>query len=702
MSYLKRALPLLLTAIVSAALAACSSAPADPVTSAETTEQVVAAAETTQPDQEYPYQRTPREHWGAYQRSETKLNLAGATYTGSKDCVSCHERIHRDWVDSLHTGMFQEIEPRRVKGDFTNKTLEHWGWQFRMSKENEKYYIHERKPRGEETLYQINYLLGSKRIQHYLSLRPDGSMRVTFPTWDILEGKWIHGSTIVRSAHNPRGEMVSLAIQIWNKHCWNCHTSQLEEGYDVKTHTFKTTYTEPGINCEMCHGPGSVHVERMNKDSKAEITATVNAVKFGRHERMYDCMQCHSRRIQIKKGYHLGENFHDYYQLKFRALTFHPPSDPPIWIDRARRFANECLLLWESQCYLKGDMTCVTCHDAHQATISKDPRYQNMDVLCTQCHTEYKEKEAVTKHTFHPFESKGSRCIECHMLHIYKDNIKLLQGADIRDHYISIPIPETTIKHSVPNHCNNACHVEKSNEWVIEWMDKWYPDRPKVDEVEDAFNLAWQRSPEAVPRLIKLMNDTSRGLSVRAGATSFLGEFRGDEVAAALINGLDDPSVEIQAEAARALSEVAHASSVEPLMKKLNHETLVVRLNAVFALIKMNQLQVTGTYARAYKKAEEEYVEFLQEFPTVYETHVDLGTYHAVHQKFESALQEYKIARTLRPEDPLSHYYLGVTYAQMGMYSEALANLQETLSINSNFRNTRQLIDRIRQIRRRY
>jgi tetratricopeptide (TPR) repeat protein len=194
---------------------------------------------------------------------------------------------------------------------------------------------------------------------------------------------------------------------------------------------------------------------------------------------------------------------------------------------------------------------------------------------------------------------------------------------------------------------------------------------------------------------------TSRGTIVRASAVSFLGEFRGEVIAEALIKALGDPNVVIQAEAARALSEVQSPPSVEPLKEQLSNPVRIVRLNAVFALIKMGILELHDSHAAAYQKARQEYVDFLTEFPTVFETRVDLGTFLAVQGKYEEALAEYKNARKLRPESPLAHYYIGVTYAQLGLFDEALASFDEVLKIDPSFRNTRDLIRQIQELKSR-
>ena len=45
----------------------------------------------------------------------------------------------------------------------------------------------------------------------------------------------------------------------FNTSCYSCHVSQLTMHYDLKTDTYETTWAEPGINCETCHGPSEEH-----------------------------------------------------------------------------------------------------------------------------------------------------------------------------------------------------------------------------------------------------------------------------------------------------------------------------------------------------------------------------------------------------------------------------------------------------------
>ena len=45
--------------------------------------------------------------------------------------------------------------------------------------------------------------------------------------------------------------------------------------------------------------------------------------------------------------------------------------------------------------------------------------------------------------------------------------------AEIRDHSMSVPAPENTIRHAIPNACN-LCHKDHDARWSLEKMNAWY------------------------------------------------------------------------------------------------------------------------------------------------------------------------------------------------------------------------------------
>ena len=101
----------------------------------------------------------------------------------------------------------------------------------------------------------MDYTLGAKRYQGYLSRLPDGRMYVLPAFWQIESRRWIDWKEIT-----PIPDGAHDLKQIWNANCFNCHATNLVQGYDIASKTYRTTWTEMGIGCEACHGPGREHV----------------------------------------------------------------------------------------------------------------------------------------------------------------------------------------------------------------------------------------------------------------------------------------------------------------------------------------------------------------------------------------------------------------------------------------------------------
>ena len=628
--------------------------------------------------------------WPGLSHVEDTGQAAEPSYIGSQACGGCHSAQYKQWSQSLHSKMIQKAGPESVLGDFVkNNTLEHEGTHFEMSQKDGSYWVREVNPGGRETLFKVDYTLGSKRTQHYLSLLSDGRIRVVFPTWDVQKQMWFHSSEII-----PTGDHADVPIQIWNQHCYNCHVSQEKQSFDIESNTYKTTFTEPGINCEMCHGPGSVHAKRMAENPEDPKTLIVNPRLLPPQRQLLICVQCHTPRIIVQNGFNTTKNYYDYYMPTLMHFYVARWYDPPMWADgRMRRFATEGAALWQSQCYLKGGVTCFRCHNPHLNTIKRDPRFQNSDGLCTQCHEQYKEAAKVAAHTHHPLQSEGSHCVSCHM----PPTTNMIKDHE-RDHSISIPVPDNTALYKIPNACN-VCHTDRTAQWSVQRMDQWYPKRPKANLLRaKAFTLAQKGDPAAVDLLIELLRDPKENTVVRGSAAGFLGDYKGEKVASPLIDALSDPDIMVRAEAARSLSEVHSPASIEPLKFALHDENQIVRLNSVFALIKLGILGIQGPDADAFQRAKTEYERFLQSFPDIYGIRVDSGTVHALQGEYFQALVEYENAVKLRPELPLAHYYMGVTYTQLGRFDSALESFQKTLEIDPSFRNTRELIEQVKRV----
>ena len=178
-------------------------------------------------------------------------------YVGAEACAKCHAAIHHEWAESRHSKMMQPATKQSVKGDFAQGKVVLRGSTYLLQQRNGKYYITESYLTGKSWEHRVEYTLGDRRFQHYLTTLPDGRIILIPPTWDIIRKKWVHDLDI----GNPE-EAPGDPIQVWNKTCYSCHVSREQKNFDTEQLRYRTTWQNFGINCESCHGPGSEHVTR--------------------------------------------------------------------------------------------------------------------------------------------------------------------------------------------------------------------------------------------------------------------------------------------------------------------------------------------------------------------------------------------------------------------------------------------------------
>ena len=111
--------------------------------------------------------------------------------------------------------------------------------------------------------------------------------------------------------------------------------------------------------------------------------------------------------------------------------------------------------------------------------------------------------------------------------------------AEIRDHSMSIPVPENTINHGIPNACN-LCHKDRDANWSLARMNEWYSpaSRQKLIRRADAFVAARKNDPASIAPLLDILDEPSEGPLTRANAAGYLGRFIADpRVFPAFANG---------------------------------------------------------------------------------------------------------------------------------------------------------------------
>ena len=422
--------------------------------------------------------------------------------SGSVACQACHAPEFEKWSNSIHGKMIQRANRNTVvsKADQSGGPATGKLWR------NDVFYIVEN---GREN--RIDYTLGNRRMQHYLTTMPNGEIHVMHTTWDVKRQQWFDSKEIVPGAP-------AQFVQQWNMSCFYCHTTQQEQdvkGFDPDTFEYKTSWVESSATCERCHGPMASHVQAAERGESSQYPPAQLTTSF---DKLMRCGQCHWAKTVLSTGFDMRKPYFDYYSPALMHLEENDTIDPGWWVDgRPRRFSNEAAAFFMSGCFQSGKATCTSCHDPHwNRTDGNDALMKNADHYCISCHGGLK----ATTHTNHAVDSAGSSCVGCHMPHA-------MQGVKttMRDHSMSIPEPENTVRYNVPNACNE-CHTGQTAEWALSYVEKWYPARSARPRMRaTAFSLARKGDVRAVNVLIRLATDRTENTEIRATAAGYLGRF---------------------------------------------------------------------------------------------------------------------------------------------------------------------------------
>ena len=100
----------------------------------------------------------------------------------------------------------------------------------------------------------------------------------------------------------------------FNTSCHDCHVSQLEKNYNPEDDSYNTTWKEPGINCEVCHGPAEAHVKAAEEAAaKGEELKDLKLIRFhedlNREQRDATCGPCHAKGQILTRDFTPGELF---------------------------------------------------------------------------------------------------------------------------------------------------------------------------------------------------------------------------------------------------------------------------------------------------------------------------------------------------------------------------------------------------------
>jgi tetratricopeptide (TPR) repeat protein len=427
-------------------------------------------------------------------------------YAGSQSCQGCHSSVYREWSQTGMSKMLRAYAPQNVIGDFKNDNkfyledeaphrqgiAESANGQGRtlfasMVIRDGRHYFDIRQSDGKLHTYPVDYAIGSKFQQAYATRLPNGEIHVFPIQYSALRKRWINYWKIIDGGASERSDLRSWekfsAATSYQAVCAVCHTSQLRNvkggGFDVNNVEFK----EPGIDCEMCHGPSAQHVMDMTINEpylKRAADPPVNFYDLGSRDFISICAQCHMQSAIRAPGPGGELNFSRVGQFFQENLSIPFGEFSRVGFYKDGRFRQTTFIveaLQRSQCFQKGQVNCGNCHDSHghdAASNLTSVKFRDQpDLMCTNCHSQFQNSASLAKHTHHRAESAGSRCVSCHMPSIMDAVLFRARTHQIDD------IPDASMterfgQEESPNACL-LCHSEKNAGWVKEKLAGWKP-----------------------------------------------------------------------------------------------------------------------------------------------------------------------------------------------------------------------------------
>lgn len=331
--------------------------------------------------------------------------LKAQTWVGSQACQTCHSEKYDNWAASGHPYKFNVVQngqppvypPEAINyqsqwmdslGNFTHSWMDiagvigGYGWKARF-------------------VGMDGHVVGTAGSSYSMGM---GHNQINF--YGGEDHGWANYHTTSET--------------IYNYSCFKCHTTGGEmSGTWLPGVEGLGTFTEQGIGCESCHGPGGDHISTLSADDidlvyefahhdnsigGLDIDGVVQTPDPNGNDVNFLCGTCHNRSYTSPINSSGGFIKHHEQWDEFVATSHYGE-----------------------------EMDCSTCHDPHKRVI------WDGDGIIMNCGTCHSEQVNLTNH------EEGTTCLDCHMPFAAKSGTtRGMSGfkGDVRSHLMKI-IPDT-------------------------------------------------------------------------------------------------------------------------------------------------------------------------------------------------------------------------------------------------------------------
>ena len=591
-------------------------------------------------------------------------------YAGSESCRQCHERFYQLWSTSRHGLAMQPYS-----AEFTKKNLTPQAGEVKIGKTSYKADIAqglmvEKGPKGQKK-YKIEHALGGKNVYYFLTPFPRGRLQTLPLAYDVNKKDWFDtaASGVRHFPGTGRDQLVSWKDSgyTFNTGCYNCHVSQLTSNYNLKTDTYTTTWAEPGINCETCHGPSAEHNRVCLEAPKGTVPKDLKIIsvkKFTPEQHNASCSGCHAKMSPITATVTPGDRFFDHYDI----ATLEDPDFYPDGRDLGENYTYTSWLM--SPCAKAGKINCVTCHTSSgRYRFRAEEKSQD---ACMPCHEKYVKNAPA--HTHHREGSPGNKCISCHM------PMTSFARMNRTDHSMLPPTPSATMAYKSPNACN-LCHNDKEAAWADKYVREWRNRDYQAPVLKRAtlIDAARKRDWKQLPAMLEYIGSKDRDEVFATSLLRMIPASGDPKIIPVLLAVIKDPSPLVRSAATDALQHVPTMEAAQALVAATGDDYRLVRVRAASSLAAFPNLQLNDTEKKLINTANAEYLTSLTSRPDQWSSYYNLGNYYMNRGEPRTAISSYGTALKLEPQAVLAMVNESMAYARLGETKKSEASLQKAL-----------------------
>jgi tetratricopeptide (TPR) repeat protein len=595
---------------------------------------------------------------------------------GSKSCQDCHGEFYQRWATSWHGLALQPYTTRFAQRELAAQPNDVViGKQTYRAEVGERQGWVEQTGPGGEKRYPIAYVMGGKNVYYFLTPLERGRLQVLPIAYDVHKKTWYDmAASGVRHFPDRRDEALDWTDRMFafNTTCFNCHVTELSTNYDLATDTYHTTWSEPGISCESCHGSAKEHVRVMNQDEDVHKVKDLKIIrdKDLTHAQTNDlCATCHAKLVPLSLTFLPGEPFFDHFDL----ITLEHADYYPDGRDLGENYTFTSWLM--SPCAKSGKLDCNHCH-----TPSGRLRFEgeNANQMCMPCHE--KEVKQPAAHGHHLAGSKGNDCVACHM------PATRFAAMGRTDHSMRPPTPAATIAFGSPNACN-LCHADHDAAWANQWVGQWYKADYQAETlrraalVDAARKRQWKRLPEMLADLEKKDADEVYKTSL----VRLLGGCDDARKWPVFLALLHDPSPLVRSSAASALGGHLTPKVIKALLAAAADPSRLVRIRTAMSLAPLPPTALTDDREQAnLDKANRDFITAMYARPDDWASHANLGNFYMERRDFPAAIACFETATKLEPRHIGPMVNASMAYSNMAQNDKAERSLRRALEIEPN------------------